>query len=150
MWLWKDTVPTCFEYTCSDEQPVGNYVVIRDGTTDPITYQLYLHLKQDSIPDELKTKGKLISQGQLIGVVDNTGQSWGHHLHFQVQVPLYGDNYYWGRAIDISFDDVDINGGRPRVINSWCNDQKYCDEPGDVCDDFRENYTSQNEISFGQ
>ncbi len=149
MWLWKDTVPTCNEYTCSDHQPVGNYVVIRDETTDPVTYQLYLHLKQDSIPDELKVKGKLIGGGQFIGVVDNTGQSWGHHLHFQVQVPLYGDNYYWGRAIDITFDDVEINGGRPRVINAWCNDERYCDEPGDICTEFQEHYTSQNEIFVG-
>ncbi len=147
MWLWKDSVPTCNEYTCSDHQPVGNYVVIRDDSTDPATYQLYLHLKQGSIPEEIKEKNKMIGQGQLIGVVDNTGQSWGHHLHFQVQVPLYGDNYYWGRAVDITFDDVDVNGGRPRVINSWCNDQKYCDEPGDVCNTFQEHYTSQNEIS---
>ena len=146
MWLWKDSVPTCNEYTCSDWQAVGNYVVLRDETTDPITYQLYLHLKQDSIPDDIKEQSRFIGQGQFIGIVDNTGQSWGHHLHFQVQVPLYGDNYYWGRAIDITFDDVDVNGGRPRVINPWCNDQKYCDEPGDVCSDFRENYTSQNEI----
>ncbi len=147
MWLWKDDVPTCNEYTCSDHQPIGNYVVLKDESTDPATYQLYLHLKQNSIPDELKEQGKLIGQGQLIGIVDNTGQSWGSHLHFQVQVPLYGENYYWGRAVDITFEDVDINGGRPRVINAWCNDKIYCDRSGDVCNDFRENYTSQNEIT---
>lgn len=145
VWLWKDDVPTCMQYTCSDTQPVGNYFVIKDETTDPATYQLYLHLAQGSIPDELKQKGLLIPQGRFIGIVDNTGQSWGHHLHFQVQVPLYGENYYWGRAVDITFDDVDINGGRPRVQNAWCNDGAYCDRPDDVCNDFLENYTSQNE-----
>ncbi len=146
VWLWKDDVPTCYEYTCSDTQPLGNYIVIKDVTTDPVTYQLYLHLKQDSIPAELKVQGTPVAQGQFIGNVDNTGQSWGHHLHFQVQVPLYGENYYWGRSIDITFDDVDINGGRPRVQNAWCNDAAYCDVPGDVCNDFRENYTSQNTV----
>jgi hypothetical protein len=85
-----------------------------------------------------------VTQGQFLGVVDNTGQSWGHHLHFQVQVPLYGDNYYWGKSVDITFDDVDINGGRPRVINSFCDDSFYCTYPGDVCDDFRAEYVSQN------
>lgn len=146
MWLWKDDVPTCHQYTCNDTQPVGNYVVIKDNFTDPDTYHLYLHLAQDSIPDEIKIKGLLIQQGQFIGIVDNTGQSWGHHLHFQVQVPLYGEDYYWGRSVDITFDDVDINGGRPRVQNAWCNDLTYCDRPDDVCDDFRENYTSGNAI----
>ncbi len=144
VWLWKDDVPTCMQYTCSDTQPVGNYFVIKDETTNPATYQLYLHLAQGSIPDELKQKGLLIPQGRFFGIVDNTGQSWGHHLHFQVQIPLYGENYYWGRSVDITFDDVDINGGRPRVQNGWCNDGAYCDRPDDVCNNFRENYTSQN------
>ncbi|MGD2156644.1 MAG: peptidoglycan DD-metalloendopeptidase family protein, partial [Anaerolineales bacterium] len=144
VWLWKDDVPTCFELTCNDDQPLGNYMVLRDTTTDPVTYQLYLHLAQDSIPPELKARGTPVTQGQFLGVVDNTGQSWGHHLHFQVQVPLYGDNYYWGKSVDITFDDVDINGGRPRVINSFCDDSFYCTYPNDVCDDFRAEYVSQN------
>jgi hypothetical protein len=148
VWLWKDDVPTCYAPTCSDTQALGNYIVLRDETTNPITYQLYLHLAQDSIPDNLKVQGKSVSQGQFIGIVDNTGQSWGHHLHYQVQVPLYGDNYYWGRSVDITFEDVDINGGRPRVINSFCNDLQYCDWEEDVCDEFRGPYTSQNEITI--
>ena len=148
VWLWKDDVPTCYASTCSDTQALGNYIVLKDETTSPISYQLYLHLAQGSIPDNLKIQGKSVSQGQFIGIVDNTGQSWGHHLHFQVQVPLYGDNYYWGRSIDITFDDVDINGGRPRVINSYCNDLEYCDWEGDVCEEFRGPYTSQNEITI--
>ncbi len=146
VWLYKDDITTCYEYTCSDKQPLGNYIVIKDTSTDPVSYQLYLHLKQGSIPDELKMQGTPVSQGQFIGNVDNTGQSWGHHLHFQVQVPLYGENYYWGRSIDIVFDDVDINGGRPRVQNAWCNDLTYCDVPGDICSSFRSEYTSQNEV----
>jgi hypothetical protein len=150
VWLWKDDVPTCMELTCSDTQPLGNYIVIKDESTDPVTYQLYLHLAQYSIPDELKVKGLLIPQGRFLGIVDNTGQSWGHHLHFQVQVPLYGENYYWGRAVDITFDDVNINGGRPRVQNGWCNDASYCNRPDDVCNDFQENYTSQNEIQTNE
>lgn len=146
VWLWKDDIPTCYEYTCSDTQPLGNYMVIKDTSTNPVSYQLYLHLKQNSIPAELKAQGTPIAQGQFIGNVDNTGQSWGHHLHFQVQVPLYGENYYWGRSIDIVLDDVDINGGRPRLKSSWCNDEAYCTFPGDVCNDFRATYTSQNTI----
>jgi hypothetical protein len=146
VWLWKEDVSTCYEYTCSDEQSLGNYIVIRDDSTDPVTYQLYLHLAFDSIPDNLKSQGTPVNQGQFIGIVDNTGQSWGHHLHFQVQVPIYGESHYWGQSIDITFEDVAINGGRPRVQNDWCNDQTYCDWAGDVCADFQSAYVSQNEI----
>jgi murein DD-endopeptidase MepM/ murein hydrolase activator NlpD len=147
VWLFKDDVPTCYKYTCSDEQAIGNYIVIRDDTTDPVTYQLYLHLKQGSIPAELKKVNEPIAQGQFIGVVDNTGQSWGHHLHFQVQVPIWGEQHYWGRSVDISFSDVDINGGRPRVKNSWCNDQAWCTRDYDVCVSFRDSYVSGNTIT---
>jgi murein DD-endopeptidase MepM/ murein hydrolase activator NlpD len=112
VWLVKDDVPTCLQPTCSEDQPLGNYIVLQDTTTNPVTYQLYLHLAQGSIPPELKTRGAPVLQGQKIGVADNTGQSWGHHLHFQVHTnPLS----YWGYAVDISFDDVAINGGRPRT-----------------------------------
>ena len=146
VWLWKDDVPTCYEYTCSAEQSLGNYIVIRDNSTDPVTFQLYLHLAFDSIPANMKSQGTPVNQGQFIGIVDNTGQSWGHHLHFQVQVPIYGESHYWGQSVDITFDDVTINGGRPRVKNDWCNDQAYCDWDGDVCDEFQSTYVSQNEI----
>jgi len=147
VWLWKEDVPTCYAATCSDTQSLGNYIVLKDETTNPVTYQLYLHLAYDSIPDELKVQGTPVNQGQFIGIVDNTGQSWGHHLHFQVQVPLYGESHYWGQSVDIVFNDVDINGGRPRVQNAWCNDQTYCDWAGDVCNEFQSAYISQNEVT---
>jgi hypothetical protein len=63
---------------------LGNYIVIQDPTTSPTTYQLYLHLAKDSIPVDLRERGASVVQGQFIGIADNTGQSSGHHLHFQV------------------------------------------------------------------
>ena len=120
-----------------DASDMGNYIVIKDTSTSPITYQLYLHLAQDSIPVELRTKGAFISQGQFIGIADDTGQSTGHHLHFQVHT---NPNSYWGTSVDITFDDVDINGGRPRRES----DLIYCTLPGDVCSQFRNSYISGN------
>ncbi len=146
VWLWKDDVPTCYEPSCWRDQPVGNYIVLRDNSTEPVTYQLYLHLKQDSIPDEIKVRGFRVAQGQFIGIVDNTGQSSGSHLHFQVQVPYLGEDHFWGRSVDITFDDVDINGGRPRIQDRYyCLDFNFCDQPGDVCNDSQLFYISQNE-----
>ena len=146
VWVWKDDVPTCYEPSCWDTQPTGNYIVLRDTSTDPVTYQLYLHLKQDSIPDEIKVRGFRVQQGQFIGIVDNTGQSSGSHLHFQVQVPYLGEDHYWGRSVDITFDDVDVNGGRPRIHESrYCLDFNFCDRSGDVCNTSQLYYTSQNQ-----
>lgn len=91
--------------TCS------NYIVLKDVTTTPTTYQLYLHLAYDSIPANLRQVGAVVRQGQYIGNADDTGYSTGHHLHFHVHT---NPTWYWGSSVDIRFDDVSINDGTPR------------------------------------
>ncbi len=118
-----------------------NFIVIRN-LDDPSIFQLYMHLSQSSIPDELKSVGAPVSRGQFIGLADNTGNSTGSHLHFQIERQPYWpkDNPYWSTALDMTFDDVSINGGRPRV-NPW--DGPYCRED-DICDVFQASYVSGN------
>jgi murein DD-endopeptidase MepM/ murein hydrolase activator NlpD len=136
VWLWKDDVPN------DDNSGSGNFIVLQDTTTTPITYQLYLHLAQNSIPPALKVRGAPVMQGQFIGIADNTGQSTGHHLHFHVHTePLS----YWGRSVDITFADVPINGGRPRRIDAYVNELPYC-TPSDVCLEGRPSYVSANTV----
>jgi len=96
-----------------------NYITIKDTSTTPVTYQIYLHLAQNSIPAALKVVGAPVLQGQYIGNVDDTGYSSGHHLHFHVTDSVYfsTSGYYWGNSVDITFDDVAVNGGRPRTCN---------------------------------
>ncbi len=90
----------------------SNYLVIEDTTTNPVTYALYLHLAQDSIPPALRTVGAPVLRGQFIGMADDTGCSTGNHLHFQVHT---NPDSYWGSSVDVTFEDVPINGGRPRT-----------------------------------
>jgi murein DD-endopeptidase MepM/ murein hydrolase activator NlpD len=96
----------------NDHASPGNYMVVEDTSTTPATYHVYLHLGYDSIPPELRVKGAPVYQGQYIGKAGNTGFSTGNHLHFQVHT---NPTSYWGTAVDITFDDVAINGGRPRM-----------------------------------
>ncbi len=136
VWLWKDDVPN------DDNSGSGNFIVLQDTTTNPVTYQLYLHLAQNSIPPALKVRGAPVMQGQFIGIADNTGQSTGHHLHFHVHTePLS----YWGRSVDITFADVPINGGRPRRIDAYVNELPYC-LASDMCVEGRQSYVSANVI----
>ncbi|MBN2256308.1 MAG: M23 family metallopeptidase [Anaerolineaceae bacterium] len=96
-----------------------NLLVLEDKSTSPTSYQLYYHLAQNSIPAALHTNGAAVSQGQFIGLVDDTGYSSGHHLHFMVHTNPYK---FWGKSVDITFQDVSINwdpvtqGGRPRTL----------------------------------
>lgn len=115
---WKDTCENG-DSTCT------NSITIQDRSTTPWTYQIYLHIAQDSIPDSLKEVGATVLQGQYIADVDDTGYSTGHHVHFMVvsQDTMYisSSGYVWGVAEDITFRDVTINwdsetqGGRPRL-----------------------------------
>ncbi len=90
----------------------ANYIVLEDTSTTPTTYQLYYHLAYDSIPAKFRTIGASVAQGELIAYADNTGASSGSHLHFMVHT---SKNQFWGTSVDIVFDDVAVNGGRPRT-----------------------------------
>jgi murein DD-endopeptidase MepM/ murein hydrolase activator NlpD len=90
----------------------ANYIVLEDTTTTPTTYMVYYHLAQDSVPAELRVPGAVVVQGQYLGNADDTGYSSGHHLHFHVHT---NSGSVWGTSVDIVFDDVDVNGGRPRT-----------------------------------
>ena len=104
----------------------ANYIVLEDTSTNPTTYQVYLHLAQNSIPTELRKVGAKVVQGQFLGKADDTGYSTGHHLHFHVHTNAED---YWGKSVDIVFEDVSINGGRPRT----CSESGAFPQLGDEC-----------------
>ncbi len=104
----------------------ANYIILEDDSTVPTTYQVYFHLSQDSIPEPLRVKGAWVNQGQFIGNVDNTGYSSGPHLHFHVHANATS---YWGNSVDIVFEDVAVNGGRPRT----CAEAKAFPSYGSEC-----------------
>ncbi len=98
-----------------------NYLVLEDQSTTPYSYQLYYHLANNSIPDDLRVPGTIVRQGQFIANVDDTGYSTGHHLHFHVYTSPTGSNYSWGNSVNYIFDDVTINGGYPRTCYEATN-----------------------------
>ncbi len=103
-----------------------NYIVLEDPSTTPTTYQVYYHLAQNSIPGELRVVGAEVMQGQFIGNADDTGYSTGNHLHFHVHTT---PNSVWGNSVDIVFDEVAVNGGRPRT----CSEANAYPEYGQEC-----------------
>lgn len=123
--------------TNGDPATPGNYLILRDDTTTPVSYQLYLHFAKDTIPEALRIPGTPVTRGQYLGLADDTGISSGNHVHFHVHL---NPDSYWGQSVDITFDDVDINGGRPRIKD----DLPFCNWPGDVCTSTRNTYVSLN------
>lgn len=117
----------------------ANYIVLADPSTSPTTYQVYYHLAQGTIPAALRVVGAEVVQGQFIGKADDTGYSSGNHLHFHVHTT---PNSVWGNSVDIVFDEVSVNGGRPRTCSeasaypdygSECiSGNRYISQNGDV------------------
>ena len=116
---WRDSCP-------NNTPSCTNSITLQDKSTTPWTYQIYLHIANNSIPNHLKQVGTPVTQGQFIANVDNTGYSTGHHVHFMVVTEdtryfSQGMQSVWGVAEDITFRDVSINwdeatqGGRPRL-----------------------------------
>jgi hypothetical protein len=121
-----------YVYHYKDSCPNGaswctNSITLEDRSTTPWTYQIYLHIAQNSIPDALRVKGTYVWQGMKIANVDNTGYSTGHHVHFMVveSNTLSCKNYCFGRSVDITFEDVSIFGGRPRRADELRGGQTY-------------------------
>lgn len=131
----KSLKTTCanFDSNCT------NYLILEDQSTIPTTYQVYYHMANNSVPERLRTVGAVVQQGEYIGDVDDTGFSTGHHLHFHVYTTPNAANWSWGNSVDITFDDVSDNGGRPRTcaeVRDYANLGSQC-QPGN-------RYTSGN------
>ncbi len=61
----------------------GNYVMVTHYTSDGIFFSLYAHLASISV-----SQGQTVSQGQQVGLLGDSGNSAGSHLHFE----LYKDS----------------------------------------------------------
>ncbi len=127
---FKDDVP-------NDDHTNVNYVLIKDSVYN--VYELYLHLAQNSIPPHLKSVGAVVKRSEVIGIVDNTGNSTGSHLHFQAEIQ---PTSWFNCSVDITFDDVTINGGRPRQKDAF-PDNIYC-YASDNCSSYQTYYVSGN------
>jgi murein DD-endopeptidase MepM/ murein hydrolase activator NlpD len=74
----------------SGEPAGGGYLVkIRHKVNGEWITSAYMHLRKNSITVK---KGQLVTEGQVIGLSGNTGESTGPHLHFEIQ---RGKNYIW-------------------------------------------------------
>ena len=105
-----------FKWTCPNYgTSCTNFLILEDQSTIPASYQVYYHMAYNTIPSRLRVVGAMVQQGEYVGDVDDTGDSTGHHLHYHVYTTPNTSDWSWGSSVDITFDDVPMNGGRPRT-----------------------------------
>lgn len=81
--------PSTLKFPNGEPAGGGYLVKIRHKINGEWITSAYMHLRKNSITVK---KGQLVTEGQVIGLSGNTGESTGPHLHFEIQ---RGKNYIW-------------------------------------------------------
>ena len=63
VYMWKTNIATRDPGACPGDGSTGNYIVLEDKSTNPTTYQLYLHMAANSVPSSLLKVGAVVQQG---------------------------------------------------------------------------------------
>ena len=87
----------------------GNCVVIDHGNSE---YSAMMHLQQGSVTVKI---GDRVAAGQVIGKLGNSGDSFGPHLHYQLQS---GPQIFHDQSLPISFQNIDGPLSRGTYINA--------------------------------
>jgi len=86
----------------------GNYVIVSHGPVGIAgwnAYTLYAHMSATAV-----SQGAGVSQGQTLGYVGNTGNSFGAHLHFETHTVPPGGSLTW--------DNLNPSYASPRTARS--------------------------------
>lgn len=74
--------------TYQREYIYGVYVVLKHNYDRKTVYTIYGHMKCDSIPSNIVKDAK-VTAGTKLGIMGNTGNSGGTHLHFEIREGAY-------------------------------------------------------------
>jgi hypothetical protein len=78
----------------------GNCVIIDHGNSE---YSVMMHLQQGSVTVKA---GERVAAGQAIGKLGNSGNSFGPHLHYQLQA---GPQLFHDQGLPFRFQNIDVN-----------------------------------------
>ena len=110
---------TCSNYgSASCAAGAGNLVVLKHSDNN---YTVYYHLTLDSITVSV---GESVKQGQVIAKMGTSGHSTGVHLHFQIDVGGYGNNFAVDPLTYLSTSDYrptsqTESGDLLKMLHSW-------------------------------
>lgn len=75
----------------------GNAVIISHGNSE---YSVMMHMQKGSVR---VTKGQSVKRGDIIGLIGSSGDSFGPHLHFQVQT---GPELFKHSSVPVAFENL--------------------------------------------
>ena len=78
---------------------MGNCVIIDHGNSE---YSVMAHMQQGSVTVKV---GERVAAGQVIGRLGNSGDSFGPHLHYQLQS---GPQLFHDQALPFRFQNIDV------------------------------------------
>jgi hypothetical protein len=78
---------------------MGNCVIIDHGNSE---YSVMAHMQQGSVTVKV---GERVAAGQAIGRLGNSGDSFGPHLHYQLQS---SPQLFHGQSLPFRFQNIDI------------------------------------------
>jgi murein DD-endopeptidase MepM/ murein hydrolase activator NlpD len=81
--------PSSLKFANGEPAGGGFIVKIRHEVGGKWITSAYMHLRKNSI---LVKRGQLVTEGQVIALSGDTGESTGPHLHFEIQ---QGKTYLW-------------------------------------------------------
>lgn len=96
-------IPAGADY--SGTWPGGNRVIVDHQNGE---YSVYFHLKEGSV---VVKEGQTVKQGQMLGLLGNSGNTGGPHLHFQIQSVCDTNTV---ENLPVSFQNISV---RSRIKN---------------------------------
>lgn len=93
------------------ETNAGNWIAIDLGNS---RYALYAHLQ----PGNIRVKvGDRVRKGQVIGLLGNSGNATGPHLHFHIgnEYRIYGGDFNGNEGLPFVFDSFVVGGQNHRM-----------------------------------
>jgi murein DD-endopeptidase MepM/ murein hydrolase activator NlpD len=80
-------------------------VIIETTVSGKPVYQFYAHLSSIGV-----RSGQSVEKGQAIGVIGDTGQAYGKHLHYAVTDTLWETGSYYGYATKFNGNSICFKG----------------------------------------
>lgn len=91
-------------FTQANHSVAGNWVVVQENNPSFDRWHIFMHLNNIAV-----SEGDIITQGDSVGMIGDTGSSTGPHLHYQVATANPLETYRTSEDPMVTFDRGTLN-----------------------------------------